>query len=161
MFNLIPAQYRVLIGVALVLIAVATIYGVGRHHGSQSVQADWDSEKAAQAIANAEAATKQAEATVKVVTEYVDRVKVVHEKAKTIIKEIPVYVPSDTCLLPGGFRVLHDAAAANTLPDPAGIANAPAADAQAVATTVAGNYATCHEIREQLIGLQAWARDAK
>lgn len=99
---------------------------------------------------------KQDDVTIQVVTEYVDRVKVVREQAKTIVKEVPVYVKVDHCPLSGGFRVLHDAAATNTVPDPARIADAPAAAASDVATTVTENYGTCHEIREQLTSLQAW-----
>jgi hypothetical protein len=97
---------------------------------------------------------------VEVVTQYVDRVQVVHEQAKTIIKEIPVYVPSDpgACDLPGGFRLLHDAAATgNPLPGPAAIADAAPASAQTVTSTVSENYEQCLAISEQLTALQAWA----
>lgn len=150
----IPLPYKILIAIAI----LAAVYALGRFHGADGVQVAWDLEKAQQAEAAAKSAEQQANATVKVVTEYVDRVQVVREKGKTIIKEVPVYVSSDSCSLPGGFRVLHDAAAANTLPDSARVADAPAADAQTVATTVADNYNTCNGIREQLIALQAWAK---
>jgi len=151
---IIPLPYRILIAIAV----LAAVYALGNYHGANRVQTSWDLEKAQQAEAAANTATEQANATVKVVTEFVDRVQVVREKGKTIIKEVPVYVPStDSCDLSGGFRVLHDAAAANTLPDSTRVADAPAANAQTVAATVAENYNTCHGIREQLIGLQAWA----
>ena len=42
---------------------------------------------------------RQAQATVKVVTQYVDRVRIVREKGETIIKEVPVYVPVRRCCL--------------------------------------------------------------
>jgi len=149
----IPLPYRIL-AVALVL---AAIYALGNYHGSHRVQLAWDAEHADRAAKAAQTAQAQSDATTKVVTEYVDRVQVVREKGKTIIKEVPVYVPNNSCDLPGGFRVLHDAAATNELPDTARAADAPAASAQTVAATVAENYNTCHGIREQLIGLQAWA----
>lgn len=150
----IPLPYRIL----AVLLIILGVYGIGRWHGSTATQEQWDAEKLAQAVRVAETKTAQAETAVKVVTEYVDRIQVVREKGDTIIKKVPVYVPTDSCSLPGGFRVLHDAAAANTLPDSTRVADAPAADAQTVAATVADNYNTCNGIREQLIALQAWAK---
>lgn len=119
-------------------------------------------EQAAQA---AKVAEKQAEVTTKVVTEYVDRVKVVREKAREIVKEVPVYVPADSCPLPSGFRVLHDAAAAGLppIPNPAARTDAAPVPAPVAAATVADNYGTCRETAEQLRGLQAWVsqqRDA-
>ena len=112
-------------------------------------------EQSAQA---AKVAEKQAEVTTKVVTEYVDRVKVVREKAREIVKEVPVYVPADSCPLPSGFRVLHDAAASGVppVPDAAARADAAPVPAQTVAATVADNYGTCRETAEQLTALQAW-----
>ena len=104
---------------------------------------------------------RQAQATVKVVTQYVDRVRVVREKGDTIIKEVPVYVPVQAdaaCTINRGFVRLHDAAAAGELPEPARDADAAAAGIalSAVAGTVATNYQTCHENAEQLRVLQAW-----
>lgn len=77
---------------------------------------------------------------------------------KTITKEVPVYVPSDSCTLPSGFRVLHDAAANGEVPDPASIPNAATVPAQDAATTVAENYGTCRETAQRLIDFQAWAK---
>jgi hypothetical protein len=104
-----------------------------------------------------------AKASERIVTRYVDRVRVVHERGATLTKEIPVYVTAQAdaaCSVPVGFVRVHDAAAANDLPGPAG-----AADAQPsglALSTVAGilvdNYATCHAATEQLKALQAWVR---
>ena len=111
-------------------------------------------EQAAQA---AKVAEKQAEVTTKVVTEYVDRVKVVRERAREVVKEVPIYVPADSCPLPSGFRVLHDAAAGlPPIPNPSARTDAAPVPAQAVAATVADNYGACRETAEQLRGLQAW-----
>jgi len=106
----------------------------------------------------------QALATVKVVTEYVDRVRVVREKGDTIIKEVPVYVPVQAdaaCAINHGFVRLHNAAAAGELPEPARDADATAAGIalSTVAGTVATNYQTCHENAEQLRALQAWVSE--
>ncbi len=101
----------------------------------------------------------------RVVTEYVDRVQVVKEVGRTIIKEVPVYVSAEAdraCTVNAGFVRLHDAAAAGVLPPgPAGAADArPAGIAlSAVAETVAGNYTACHANTEQLKSLLELVRD--
>ncbi|KVQ82165.1 hypothetical protein WK07_11825 [Burkholderia multivorans] len=100
----------------------------------------------------------------KIVTQYVDRVRVVREKGDTIIKEVPVYVDREAdraCVVPLGFVRVHDAAAANVpVGDPGSTDVAAAGVAlSAVAATVADNYTTCHENAEQLIALQARVRD--
>lgn len=102
----------------------------------------------------------------RVVTEYLDRVRIVREKGETIIMEVPVYVPVQAdaaCTINRGFVRMHDAAAAGELPEPARDADATAADIalSAVAGTVAANYQTCHENAEQLRALQTWVREMK
>jgi hypothetical protein len=119
-------------------------------------QTQWDSAVQKQTLQAAAVRERQAQATVKVVTQYVDRVRVVRAKGDTIIKEVPVYVPVQAdaaCTINRGFVHLHDAAAAGELPEPARDADAAAAG---VAGTVAANYQTCHENAEQLRALQAW-----
>ena len=117
-----------------------------------------------QAEQAAKVVTQQAAVTERVVTQYVDRVRTVREKAREIVKEVPVYVPADSCPLPSGFRLLHDAAAGlSPIPNPAARTDAAPVPAQAVAATVADNYGACRETAEQLRGLQAWVsqqRDA-
>lgn len=100
--------------------------------------------------------------TATVQVKYVDRFKVVHERGRTIIKEVPVYVPADSCALPGGFRLLHDAAALGVpLPGPAAIADAAPVPAQDVARTVAENYTGCRGNAEAVNGWNEWAAEQK
>ncbi len=158
--TLIPWPYRLL---ALALLA-ATLIGFGWVKGAGHVQVRWDAAVQQQSLQTAALRERQAQATVKVVTEYVDRVRVVREKGDTIIKEVPVYVPVQAdaaCTINRGFVRLHDAAAAGELPEPAGNADASAAGLalSAVATTVTTNYQTCHENAEQLRALQAWVSE--
>ncbi len=153
----IPWPYRLL---ALVLLAAALI-GFGWIKGASHAQAQWDAAIQQQTLQAAVVRERQAQATVKVVTKYVDRVRVVREKGDIIIKEVPVYVPVQAdaaCTINRGFVRLHDAAAAGELPEPARDADASAAGLalSAVAGTVAANYQTCHENAEQLSALQAW-----
>ena len=81
---------------------------------------------------------------------------------RIITKEVPRYVrePAPACadagLHSGGFRVLHDAAAAGVVPDPARVADAPAVGAAAAAGTITDNYAACLDWRAQVIGWQQW-----
>ncbi len=105
-----------------------------------------------------------ARANVRTVTEYVDRVQYVHVQGKTITKEIPIHVTPEAdaaCVVPVGFVRIHDAAAANTAPEPpAGDPDAPAPGLtlSAVAETVTENYTQYHALGAQLIGLQDYVR---
>jgi hypothetical protein len=108
--------------------------------------------------------TRLAREGVRVVTKYVDRVQTVYLQGKTITKEIPVYVTPEAdaaCIVPLGFVRIHDAAAANTAPEPTtGNPDAPAAGVtlSAIAETVADNYTRYHALGAQLIGLQDYVR---
>ena len=159
---LIPWPYRLL---ALAALSVALV-GFGWVKGAGHVQDEWDIASNKQSMQVAVIQKRQAEATVKVVTKYVDRVKVVQETGNTIIKEVPVYVPAEAdaaCVLYRGFVRLHDAAAAGRIPEPAGSTDAaPAGIAlSAVAATVSDNYQRCHENAEQLRALQLFFLSTK
>lgn len=151
------------IAIRLALIGLVTlILTAGSYRlGTSHVQAQWDAERERLATIKAKTETAQAETTTRVVTQYVDRVQTVRERGKAIVQKVPIYVPTDSaaCDLPAGFRVLHDAAAAGTLPDPAGDADAASVPAQIVAATVADNYATYHATVEELSALQKWVRE--
>ncbi len=160
--SVIPWPYRLLV---LASLGVALV-GFGWIKGASHVQAQWDAAIQQQALQTAAAREQQAQATVKVVTQYLDRVRVVREKGDTIIKEVSVYVPVQAdaaCSINRGFVRLHDAAVAGELPEPARDADAAATGIalSAVAGTVAANYQTCHENAEQLRALQAWVRDVQ
>jgi hypothetical protein len=150
---------------ALLLAVLAAAAGVlwGHHLGADSVQARWDADKQVMAARLDAARAKQGAITTHMVTQYVDRVQVVHERGAIIVKRIPVYVTAQAdnrCIVPRGFVRLHDAAAAGTeLPASAGsTADAPSGVAlSAVARVVSGNYTACRATAERLIALQAWA----
>lgn len=136
-------------------------YGEARYEAGQAAtQAEWD--KAVERGRN-EVERLKGEAgkvTVRTEIQYLDRVKVIKEKGDAIVREVPVFVPAGSPDLPAGFRLLHDAAAANAaVPEAAGIAHAAAVPAQDAAATVAGNYAIAHENAERLTSLQAWVRE--
>ena len=160
--SLISWPYRLL---ALAALGIA-LFGFGWLKGASHVQAQWDAATAAQQQAQAQVQIRQAEATVQVVTQYVDRIQVVREKGDTLIQEVPVYVPVQAdaaCTVHRGFVSLHDAAAAGELPEPSRDPDAPAEGLalSAVAATVVTNYQTCHENAEQLKALQDWIRQTR
>lgn len=159
LMSIVPMPYRLL---AMALFAVVLVC-FGWVKGASHVQGRWDAANTKQELQVSVVKQRQSEATVKVVTQYVDRIKVVHDRGETITKEVPIYVTKEAdnhCVLPVGFVRLHDAAARGVLPDPAGSADAtPSGIALSSATgTVTENYGTCHKITEQLLGLQAWVR---
>lgn len=115
-------------------------------------------------IAKLEAASQQV--SERVVTQYIERVKVVKGKTDVITKEIPKYITKEVdaqCSIPNVAIVLHDAASQNELPDTAGRTNEGTSDitlSKLLDTTVL-NYGTFYEVREQLKALQDWVREQK
>ena len=105
---------------------------------------------------------KEAEVTVKVVTKYIDKLTVVKETNNAIIKYITTE-SDNKCELPNSFSVLHDAAAKNELPDPAGASDAKASQLKLsdATTTIITNYGFCNQNAEQLNSLQEWVREQK
>ena len=145
-----------------VSLLVAAIYGAGWIEGAGHINTKWEAEKKTNALAAAEQEKRQAEDQIKVVTVYVDKIKVVHDKGAIINKEVPAYVPPDAdadCTIHMGFVRLHDAAATNTIPGPTRDTDAaPAGIAlSTVAETLADNYQRCHENIEQIKAWQQWA----
>ena len=82
----------------------------------------------------------------------------------TLQKEVPVYVTSladSRCIVPRGFVQHHDAAAAaRAAPDPGPAGGPVDADSgialSAVAGTVAGNYAICHDAIAEVRRWREW-----
>ena len=158
LLKLIPPQYR--IAAALVLVFAIFSAGLGMGYRYASNQAAAAQAKAAKRIAELE--RENAEKADRVVTQYVDRIKKVYVKGQTVVQKVPVYVSKESdagCTIPAGFVSMHDSAARNELPPPAGPADAQPSTVElsAVAATVVGNYATCEANAEQLKALQAWA----
>lgn len=116
------------------------------------------------AIAKQELAA--AEVTHEVITQYVDRVKIVEGKTHEIIKKVPVYITKesdDKCTINNGFVSLHDHASKNEVPEPTGSINEDSSDVKlsTVAETVSQNYGTYYQVVEQLKALQSWIRKQK
>ncbi len=103
------------------------------------------------------ASAKQQIATDAVVTRFVDQQQSRGAARAALNKDIHDEVPADI-VLPGVYRMLHDAAATATVPGAADLAAAGPVAAQDLAETVAENYAACEANRQQLIAVQEWVR---
>lgn len=126
----------------------------GRGEDARQAKVDKAMAKAAAEIEHLKA--EASKITTVVETKYIDRVKTVTVKGDTIVQKVPVYISRDLPELPGAWRVLHDAAAQNAIPEAFDPVNgAPVAPADAAAT-VAENYKRCHINAERLIALQDW-----
>lgn len=133
------------------------IYQAGKEIGMQQVQQRWDAQVYVSERQVAEQAAAQQQVITKTVTQFVEKAAQERIVYRDIIKEVEKYVPNTLPMLPGDFRVLHDAAAAGVeLPevgDPARADAAPVAPAT-VAVTIADNYAACRYDQGRLEALQ-------
>lgn len=99
----------------------------------------------------------------RVETKVIERVRIVRERGKAIVKEVPVYVTVESderCTVPRGFVRVHDAAASGEAPGAPARSDGEAAGValSRVADTVAENYTECRVWREQVIGWQEFYR---
>jgi len=159
----IPYQIWILVGVLLILVGLCWF---SYSAGARSVQSAWNAEKVeiakqlkAQRLKIAELKTQSEKVTTKYETVTVHDVKVIHEKGKAIIKEVPVYLYGLPAI-DGKFRVFHDAAALGLqIPGTAGFNNAAAVPIETLTTTLTENYTQCREDAVRLMNLQAWVRE--
>lgn len=133
-----------------------------REQGRVEVQSAWD-KSVARGKAEVERLKKEAgKVTTVTETKTIEKIKYIKEKGDEIVKRVEVFVPveSNSCKqLDGGFRVYHDAAVENRIPDTAEIANAAPTTPTEVAATVAGNYAKCNLAYETVTQWQTWAKE--
>lgn len=107
--DIIPSAYRIPAQIAAGVVLAVCLY----FQGGIANEETWKIKVAETQKEIADLKQKQAETTVEVVTKYVDRIKVVKEKADVIVKEVPKYITqadNDRCVLPDSVRMLHDAA---------------------------------------------------
>lgn len=125
-------------------------------YGQSIIQSKWDASIERGKAIVADLKEKQIVIKREVEIRYVDRVRTIHEVGKTIIKEIPIYIPADTPDLPAGFRVLHDAAATGTVPGSFPETYGSPIRVEDATETIAKNYGQCLEWRTGLIAWQEW-----
>ena len=164
MISLIPEQYKIIAAT----VAVLGIFGytfkkghdVGTAAGEAKIQALVD--EATKLKADLE--KEQANIKERVVTEYVDKVKVVKEKEYVYVDQAKNAVPAQYNLS-NGWVYLHDKSldSHGGVPDAARIADATASDVKdnQALVTILGNYSICLQNAQQLISLQQYVLDTK
>ena len=142
---------------AVTTIAFTSVFGFGMYLGNKiGVSSCHEAVIEAQRH-SIETGVKQAEVSDKIVTKYVDRVKIVK---KNVVKEVKVYVKDDAnIMLSPNFRLFHDSSANNEIPSRTSNPDGKAVTVEDLANTIAGNYGICHENSATLISLQDWVRE--
>lgn len=107
-----PAVLRSILSVA----GVIAVFLFGYSKGKDAVLSDWAEEKLVKEQQTYSELKRALTASSETVASYEAKLSAALKNTTTIIKKVPYYVPSDSCSLPAGFRVLHNAAATATLP---------------------------------------------
>ncbi len=144
--------------IGLLVLAVATFaWFKGDAYGTQKLT-DYQGK---QAIESNRVMTARQVVTTKVITKYVQVAAKTQAVSDTVKQEVAQYaeVNRSNCL-DAGWRVLHDTAVANAIPDSARGADAAsgAPSAAAAIATVTGNYSACQKDIDRLSALQDWIR---
>jgi uncharacterized membrane protein len=159
--GLFSGPYALIARFAVLGIACLALFGYGwfkgNEHGTQKLT-DYIGE---QAVATAKVIVRQGEVTEKVRTQYVDRVKTIKEAGDAIIQTVPIYITqkdNDACVIHRGARIVHDSAAAGTVPPPSDGTDGEATKLTLALTlgTVAANYQIYHQTAARLVACQDW-----
>lgn len=148
--------------IRVAIVAVITLFLLGAGWkcyivGKQTVQREWDAQKALNVIAAAELAKRQqvvADSVAENVATESRKERVIY---RTILKEVDRV--QDTCPIDSNVGMLHDSAATATLPDTSATgANAASVTAKDLTETVVENYESCRDSMRRLEALQAIIR---
>lgn len=150
----------VLLGLVLLLTGAAGFGGFYGYRAGVSQLHEYQAEQASAAVA---IVVKRGKVTEKIVNRYIKVKGETEVLTRTIEKEVIRYVESglDRCPLSRAAVGLHDAAAANQLPDPASTTDGTASgiETATLTQTCAKNYATYHQTADRLRALQAWVTE--
>ena len=160
--KLLPIKYQLILKFIFIVVLSFGLFMVG----AISNEDIWQLKVKEMETAIAKQELAAAELTHEVITQYVDRVKIVEGKTHEIIKKVPVYITKESdakCTINNGFVSLHDHASKNEVPDSTGTINENPSDVKlsTVAETVTENYGTYYQVVEQLKSLQDWIRKQK
>ena len=171
--NLIPPQYKLLAYVVIGLLLVSVLFGSGyktghtfakNHYTSiiSKMEADAATLRAEQAELRVKLAAEVANIKERIVTKYVDKVRVIKEKEYVYVEQANNTVP-DRVELSNGWVSLHDDAVAGRDADPTRNADATGSGVAAnqALAVVAQNYAACNANAEQLTALQEYVREVQ
>ncbi len=151
------SEFKYVAIAAIVINALVFAWVKGDEHGTAKLTAF--KTQAAQVLAADE--QKEAEVTANVVTRYVSEQVIIHDKAQTITKEVPVYVTSkddSACTINNGFVSLWNDANTGTVPGAPGPTDETpsAVKLSDVATEHSKESEAYNSLANQLTELQAW-----
>ncbi|MCB0078827.1 MAG: hypothetical protein KDD73_15555 [Anaerolineales bacterium] len=155
-----------LLAAGVALAAAWWLHHLGYQAGAAAVQAKWEVERKQleddhdKEVARLNAAARYMD------VRFIETVREVEGKTRTIVKEVPRYVTVENdraCPVPDGFVRVYDAAIRQDSlpPDPAaaGVDGAPTGIALSdVARNAAENYGVCHQYAARVAALQDYLR---
>lgn len=171
--NLIPPQYKLAAYIAIAVIVVGILFGsgykVGNNFATNHYTAIISKMNEDAATLRAEKAELQSKLTAeisnvkeRVITKYVDRVKVIKQKEYIYREQATNNVP-DRTELSNGWVYLHDTAARGEDADSTRSSDATGSGVEAnqALAVVTDNYAACKANAEQLTSLQQYVREVQ
>lgn len=118
LLNIVRSQYfKDALVILVVLLGLWFVY----HKGEEATQKLWDADKVRVQGEIDKLKSQQGEVTVKEVIKYVDRIKVVEGKSKTITEYVDRYITPEankSCVIPNNAITIIDAAARNVVLPP-------------------------------------------
>lgn len=153
------SSYGTIIKIVSSILLVASVY----LEGSVANNERWE-QKVAELKKEIEVAeAKSKEENTRIETKVVERIKYVRGKTEVVVARVPIYLTKEIDAkypVPNAFVVMHDAAARSEVPPSTGSSYEGTSDVKIseVTRTVAENYGTCNEVRQQLLGWQDWYR---
>lgn len=171
--NIIPPQYRLVAYIIIAILLIGGLFGGGYKTGHTfatnhytAIIAQMKEEAATLRAEKAELQTKLtaeiANVKERIVTKYVDRVKIITKKEYVYREQATNNVP-DRTELSNGWVSLHDDAATGRDADPTRSSDATGSGiaANQALATVTENYAACHANAAQLTALQEYVREVQ
>lgn len=172
--NLIPPQYRMVAYVVILLVVVAALFGGGYKVGHTfatnhytAVIADMEKKAAQLEADNAklqlDLANEIANVKERIVTKYVDRIKVIKEK-EYVYRDKATNVVPDRVELSNGWVSLHDdSTKGDTDADDTRYSDGTSSGVKAnqALAVVTDNYSACRANAEQLSALQEYVREVQ
>jgi hypothetical protein len=171
--NLIPPQYRLAAYIVAAVLVVGALFGGGYKTGHTfasnhytAIIAKMEADAAKLEVEKAELQTKLtaeiANVKERIVTKYVDRVKVITKKEYVYREQATNNVP-DRTELSNGWVSLHDDAATGRDADSTRSSDATGSGiaANQALARVTENYSACHANAEQLTSLQEYVREVQ
>ena len=171
--NLIPPQYRLAAYIVAAVLVVGALFGGGYKTGHTfasnhytAIIAKMEADAAKLEVEKAELQTKLtaeiSNVKERIVTKYVDRVKVITKKEYVYREQATNNVP-DRTELSNGWVSLHDDAATGRDADSTRSSDATGSGiaANQALARVTENYSACHANAEQLTSLQEYVREVQ